>query len=212
MAQEKKHLLLTNLQNNKPIWSFMVIMDFAVKLSGDNLFADTDTALEWAEDSLLNKEQPQTGVLSEFDITKVSLFDNFTKDELIAIQEKVIHQVYSKGETVFSEGDNSRDLYVLTKGLMTVTIYLPERDRYKRVFTYSSGVVFGEMSFLDGSPRSADVLAHEEAEVFCLRYDDFELLCKQNFKIANKLLKNIALEISHRLRRTSNQVRELEDN
>lgn len=212
IVQEKKYILYANFQNNIPVWSYMVTMNFAAKLNNDNFFTDTDAALEWAEDNLLNKHQFQQGIMSEFNLDVVGLFENFTDDELSVIQKILIHQVYIKGDTVFSENDKSRDLYILTKGLMTVTIYLPERDLNKRLFTYSPGIIFGEMSFLDGNPRSANVKAHDDSEVFCLPYAEYMLLCKQRPEMANKLLKNIALEISHRLRRTSSQVRELEDN
>jgi SulP family sulfate permease len=212
IAKEKKHILFSNLYNNKMVWPFLVMLNFTDSLIGEHLFSYTDSALEWAEERILDKDQHQEGCLQEFDIHKASLFDGFTEDEMEMIQEKLVHESYSKGDFVFSENDSSRDLYILIKGLMTVKIYLPERDRYKRLFTYSPGVVFGEMSFLDGSPRSAGVRAYEDSEVYCLAYEEFEILCEQYSDISNKLLKNIALEISHRLRRTSNQVRELEEN
>jgi SulP family sulfate permease len=207
----KKNILFTNLQGNKTVWSFLKIMKFSDSLKGDTLYPDTDSALEWAEENLLRKNQCMQKSVPEIDLQTVSLFGNFTPNEFKAVQEILIHRVYAQEETVFFEKDSSRDLYILMKGLMTVSIYLPERERYKRLFTYSPGVVFGEMSFLDGSPRSAGVQAHEDSEAYCLSYPDFELLSRQKPEIANKLLKNIALEISRRLRRTSNQVRELEE-
>lgn len=108
--------------------------------------------------------------------------------------------------------EKSRDLYILIKGLITVTIYLPERRWHKRLFTFSSGTFLGEMSFLDGSPRSAGILAHEDSEVLCLSFADFEILSMQHPQIAEKMHRNIALELSGRLRRLSNQFRQLEDN
>ena len=118
---------------------------------------------------------------------------------------------FTKDEIVFKEGDRTRDLYFLTKGKMSVKIYLPETDSQKRLFTYTPGTVFGEISFLDGNPRSASVWASEKSVTMCLPIENFHYLTQNEPEITTKLLKNLALEISGRLRRTSNQVRLLED-
>ena len=67
------------------------------------------------------------------------------------------------------------------------------------------------MSFLDGAPRSASVRATEISEAMCLPIENFQLLSQQDPGLTAKFMKNLALEISGRLRRTSNQVRLLED-
>jgi hypothetical protein len=112
---------------------------------------------------------------------------------------------------VLKRPDLTRDLYFLTKGSMSVRIHLHERDTQKRLFTYAPGTVFGEMSFLDGNPRSATVLASEKSFAKCLPYEQYRHLRREEPQIATKLMQNLALEISGRLRRTSNQVRMLED-
>ena len=119
--------------------------------------------------------------------------------------------LYNKGQLVFNEGDHGRDLYLLTKGSMNVKIHLPQRNHQKRIYTYTSGVVFGEIAFLDGRSRSAGVWAHEHSEVLCLRFSQFETLRAEHPQIATKLIINLSLELSRRLRRTSNQVRLLEE-
>ncbi len=69
---------------------------------------------------------------------------------------------------------------------------------------------FGEMAFLDGSTRSAGVWANEDSEILRLSFENFQALQSEGPLIANELLLNIARELSKRLRRTSNQVRLLE--
>ena len=87
--------------------------------------------------------------------------------------------------------------------MLTVQIYIPEINRHKRLITYGPGTLVGEMSFLDGSPRSATVLASEGAQALCLSYEEFQDLQKQQPDLASKLMKNIAKEMSQRLRTTS---------
>ncbi len=211
-SKEKKKLLFANLNNNKSLWTFMETMGFGEKLSDAFLFQDTDAALEWAEDFLLSRENFQKDMVTGFELAKVSLFRDFMPDELQAIQGILKFRIYEKGTAVFMENDHCRDLYILISGLMTVSFYLKEKDQYNRLITYTHGTVFGEMSFLDGRPRSACVWANEQSQVYCLPFTEFEDLRKTMPELANKLFRNIALEISGYLRRASNQIRRLEDN
>jgi CRP-like cAMP-binding protein len=67
------------------------------------------------------------------------------------------------------------------------------------------------MAFLDGSPRSADVWSDEDSETYLLSPDEFTVLQDETPHIAVKLIRNIALEISDRLRIRTNEVRVLEE-
>lgn len=206
-----KKLYLSNLKSNRTLWPFLDIMNVAHAFGPDHLFPDTDTALEWAENLLLAQARVPANSHHPIAFSRVGFFNGLSPAEIEAVQQKIRHVTYAKGDAVMSENDRDRDLYVLIKGLLTVKIHLPGRDRYKRLFTYSPGTIFGEMSFLDGSPRSATVWAREDAEVICMTYDGFQALRDQNPALATKLSLNIAVEISQRLRRASNQIRQIED-
>jgi signal-transduction protein with cAMP-binding, CBS, and nucleotidyltransferase domain len=75
-------------------------------------------------------------------LSQFELFKNFSAKELDTIQKKLVLQTYRKGQWVLNEGEGSRDLYLLTKGSMTVKIHLPERNRRKRLFTHVPGIIF----------------------------------------------------------------------
>ena len=116
-----------------------------------------------------------------------------------------------KGERIISEGDTDRDLFILTKGVVSIKTQLKYSRRIKRLLTYGPGVIFGEFSLFDGNPRSADVRADEDSELLRLRLSEFERLGKENPKVATQLVVNLARELSQRLRQASAEVRALED-
>jgi len=210
MENGNKYLLLCQLRENKPLWSFLEVMYDRELLESSYIFPDTDTALEWAEDHLLEKVFSGGQQDRKTKLSQIGLFRNFSAEELKIVEPQLTFQTYNKGQPVFHEGDDSRDLYLLLKGSMSVKIHIPERYRHIRIFTYTSGVVFGELSFLDGTSRSAGVWAHEDSEVLCLPFSQFQTLRKDHPNLATKLITNLSLELSRRLRRTSNQVRLLE--
>lgn len=100
---------------------------------------------------------------------------------------------------------------MVTYGLVSVSLQLPNSDRHKRLFTFSCGAIFGEMALLDGQPRSADVRADEDSEFYRLTFDGFNRIRTDHPQIALKFIANIALVISHRLRVRSQEIRMLTD-
>ncbi len=67
------------------------------------------------------------------------------------------------------------------------------------------------MAFLDGCPRSADVWSDEDSETYLLSPDAYDVVQRETPEIAVKLVRNIALEISERLRIRTDEVRALEE-
>lgn len=79
------------------------------------------------------------------------------------------------GEPVVSEGDTSRDLYVVTEGSARVS--KNDRGEPQELAVLQPGTVFGELSLVLGEPRSATVTALGDASV--LRLDGDALLERQ---------------------------------
>jgi CRP-like cAMP-binding protein len=182
------------------------------KVLGENcFFPDTDAALEWAEDNVLTQSLEPAGASGAIQLEQMDILRDFTPQEVHVLELKLTRKTFNKGEIIVKEGDTDRNLFLLVKGLVSVRIHLPQSDRTKRLISYSAGVAFGEMAFLDGSPRSADVWSDEDSEAYVLSPDEFAVLQNKAPQIAIKLICNIALEISERLRIRTNEVRVLEE-
>jgi SulP family sulfate permease len=209
--KNKQHLLFTYLKNNEKLWSFLEIMDISQQLSNLRFFTDTDAALEWSEDNLLENLPQLTGARNEVRLEEMDIVNGFTAKELEVLKKRLYCETYKEGEPIFHEGDPGRDMYFLTKGSVSVKIRLRERNQLKRIFTFNSGVIFGEVALLDGKPRSADIWTEEETEVYRLSLDAFNVFRKDNPEIAIKLIQNMARTLTRHLRRSSDEVRALED-
>jgi len=206
-----KYLLISYLIDNPSLADTLKAMGVYKMLGEDSFFADTDAALEWAEDHVLTKSLELAGASGAIRFDQMEILRDFTQQEIQALERKLTRKTFNKGEIIVKEGDTDRNLFFLVKGLVSVRIHLPESDRYKRLITYSAGVTFGEMAFLDGSPRSADVWSDEDTETYVLSPDVFDVLQAESPQIAIKLIRNIALEMSDRLRIRTNEVRVLEE-
>ena len=106
---------------------------------------------------------------------------------------------YKTGEILIQKGEQARELFFLARGNVSVFLNFPAGTR-KRLATFSAGMAFGEMALLDRGPRSAMVVADTEVHCDLLAVDDFEALSVRDPHIKIKLLENLSLGLSQRLR------------
>jgi SulP family sulfate permease len=133
-----------------------------------------------------------------YQLKEFEVFNNFSDGEVDTFKEFLDLKTFTKGNAIISEGQNDRDLLMMTRGLVSITLHLPNSDRTKRLFTVTSGAIIGEMALLDGQPRSTDVWADEDSEFYRLTFDGFKKICSDHPQIALKFVSNIALVINQR--------------
>ncbi len=125
------------------------------------------------------------------------LIEKFLKDIPVfkRISEKYIEQIVhdikivhcKKEGPVFHQSDKTMDLYIVLEG--TVKASLIDDDGKELILaTFKQGEFFGEMSLLDGIPRSATVIAEEDATLGVLKRETFLTAIKQNPMIALDLI------------------------
>jgi SulP family sulfate permease len=208
--KQNKFLLISHIHTNNALWDFLEISGVKKEIPDDRFFLSTDLALEWAEDQLLN-ELCKGDACRHYELAEIDIFEDFSIEELKTIELLLRKDTFNKDEMLIKEGDTDRDLYILTRGSVSVKMNLPLSSAERRLFTFDAGVVFGEMALLDGKPRSANVQAEEDSEVYRLSFNNFGKLLDRQPQIAAKLLKNIALVLSDRLRARSNELRMMVD-
>ena len=92
---------------------------------------------------------------------------------MVTLTDLFEHSVqYKEGDVLTREGDENRDLYILSKG--TLEISVKGDDGPVVVGEVQPPEIIGEISFLNGSPRTATITAKTEAEVYILSYYQVE--------------------------------------
>jgi CRP-like cAMP-binding protein len=167
---------------------------------------DLDAAMEWAENKLLDKHGREKSLEQNLATKDFNLCHDFNAEEIAEIEALLIHRSHRTGDAVLKMGDPSNELIFLKRGKVSVLVENSEGQRH-RVATYSPGMAFGEVAFLDRSPRSAMVLADTDIECAVLHATEFDRLTSDRSALALKLLRNIAIEFSHTVRRNNNALR-----
>jgi len=82
------------------------------------------------------------------------------------------------GNTLFLAGDSDDDCYRIEDGLLKVTMVSHSGDERILAFV-GRGDIVGELSIIDGLPRSASVVAVRDATLSCLSRTAFEIFAKK---------------------------------
>jgi CRP-like cAMP-binding protein len=134
-------------------------------------------------------------------LQNVSLFKELSAAELQTINGVAKVQTYAAGDQVFGEGDAADALYVIKFG--SVRISHSARDNEVDIAQLGSGSHFGEMSFVDGEPRSATVEVLEKSELVCIGFAELKALFDKHPAIAVKAYQSLAHFLCRRLRVTT---------
>jgi CRP-like cAMP-binding protein len=88
-------------------------------------------------------------------------------------------------------------------------VFTGSRDH--RLATFAEGVFFGEMSILEDKPRSATVRAETDTRLLFMSKKNFQQLMVSDPSTIAHILQGLSLDLSHRLRMTTSEVRSLEE-
>ena len=127
-------------------------------------------------------------------LRNVPLFSGLDDLELEKLSKVSGRKRVERGAFVVRAGESTDSLYVLLAGRAKVT-NTDEDGREIILAWLGPGEFFGEMGLIDGSPRSANVVAAEACELLFLSKDAFQRCLQDNFQVAQKLMKTLVLRL-----------------
>lgn len=115
---------------------------------------------------------------------------------------------YSKGEHIIFDEDSEAILYLIEEGRVEILV---QQDAQKvSVAKLSAGDIIGELSFLTGLRRSADVVALDDATIRFIEPDRIASLLRDNSGFAARLFYSICQILAERVIVGNRRVAELE--
>lgn len=124
-------------------------------------------------------------------LAAVPLFQGLSKRELAAISSVAEELDHPEGRNIVVEGKSGAGFHLILEGSASVKV--GERE----VTVLSGGDYFGEMSVIDGGPRSATVTATTPVRTLSIASWEFMPLLEKHPGIAAKML----VEMVRRVRR-----------
>ena len=122
----------------------------------------------------------------------VDLFKNLNPVQLERLSVSAVELSFPVGD-IFSDNDDADGLYIIKTGMVKVTKSAAETSGVEAVLAIlKPGDSFGELSLIDGLPRSANVAAMAPTVCYFLPRDAFTLVLRENLEIAYDMLPALA--------------------
>jgi hypothetical protein len=145
-----------------------------------------------------NFQDQKVGVAIINLLRALPFFDGLGDGELRKIARLFTQKLFRPGERVFSKGDEGNEAYVVMRGQIDIIA----EDGAKPVATLSNGQIFGELSFLNPSPRTAHAVASQPSIVLVIQRTAFNDLVQREPHLGMVVMRNIAIELTNRFRKT----------
>jgi CRP/FNR family cyclic AMP-dependent transcriptional regulator len=111
----------------------------------------------------------------------------------------------SEGQILFRRGESGNSMFVIEQGVVEITVPVANQEKENRVAVLHAGQFIGELSLVDGLPRTASATALEDCELWEMKREDFRTFLTKRPEVAFAMVG----EIGKRLRATNEQVMHL---
>ncbi len=158
------------------------------------------------EDAAKEAENRYQGLIKH--LKRIDTFRHFSDDDL-AHQFLPVSKVltFQAGDVVLKEGDLDNWVYFLISGQLKVVKRGVVLSQFSR-----QGDVFGEVSAVDGTPRSATIMAVKQSTCLTLdlgKVEKFDAAVRDAF--TSILYRVFATKLAERLRESGNKIVQLEE-
>src|SRR5579872_2563528 len=127
----------------------------------------------------------------ECQLVRVPIFADLDDASLRTLASGCFRRRYRGKEVVFHQDEPGHTLYVVLKGRVDIVRWTKSGEEVY-IARFGPGECFGELSLLDGSPRSADAITDEPTELLVLRREEFIGCLRQSPGLALAILSCLA--------------------
>ncbi len=134
-------------------------------------------------------------------LQKVELFEGLEAGEIEQIAHLCTERSVERGVQLTTQCEPGDELYIITEGFLEVIIGGISGSQTRVVVNLGAGQIVGEMALIDQGPRSATVRSIvEPTTVQAIQREAFEKLCLENNHIGYIVMRNLAADLSFKLR------------
>lgn len=127
--------------------------------------------------------------------SKVPIFENLNDEELSEIVNIIEHKEFTKGDTIFIEGDISNTLYFINEG--KIKLYKYTKDGKEQILhVLSEGEFFGELELIKPSKYGFNSKAIVDSKICTLTKDEMKEIMMRKPEIGIKVLETVAGRLS----------------
>ncbi len=147
-------------------------------------------------------------------LREVDIFQDLSESQLERVAQICEERVCHVGAVLFEENTASDELYIIADGMVDIRVDpsilgIPSQADPTTITTLRRGQVFGEVALVDQGLRSASArCADNNTKLLVINRDDLISLCDQDFQMGYVLMRNIAADLSFKVRSADLMIRE----
>lgn len=138
---------------------------------------------------------------SRAELRKIFLFQLLNEDEFKELAKSWRERIYEVGTKIFSEGLIGEAMYIITSGSVKITRIADGRER--EIITLQRGDFFGEIALFEYVSRTASATTLTKVSLLEITREEFNGLFSESPQIAAKILYQMIIDMSKRLRVTN---------
>ena len=138
-------------------------------------------------------------------LKQVDLFEGLTQGQLLKVAAIAEPRAFPAGSRIFDEGSPGHEMYVVATGKVRISKVVPGIGE-EALAILEQSQVFGEMSVIEDSPRSANALAHTSCTLWAFSRERLDELLFTDKDLAYVLLWSFVRTLSVRLRETNDKL------
>lgn len=129
-----------------------------------------------------------------------AMFADLAEEDLVTLAGMMNFKQFPKGAFILTQNERGTAMYFLVSGRVKVSLASPEGKELALSYL-EAPAHFGEMSLVDAEPRSADVIAVSEIEVFALDARDLSAAIQLQPRIALTLIGTLSRRVRQMISR-----------
>jgi CRP-like cAMP-binding protein len=118
-----------------------------------------------------------------------------TSNDWALISDRAVTAQFRNGDSLVAKGKLSNGVYLIVKGQARIRL-----AAWAKLPALGPGEICGEMSFLEDTPASADVVAIETVEAYHLSAKTLQDLFELFPHLASRFYRSVATNLSRRMR------------
>jgi uncharacterized membrane protein len=138
-------------------------------------------------------------------ISKIPIFERLTPADRELLSDLWERRTLKDGDVLFVKGESGSSMFVIEKGTIEISVPLGAKNEKLRISHLHDGDFFGELSLIDGQPRTATATAMEKCVLLQMKRQEFVTFLLERPAVAIAMMS----EIGKRLRATDELVMSL---
>ena len=131
-------------------------------------------------------------------LERVPLFTGLKKRQLTSLARIFIERACAAGEVIVPQGRDGYGFFIIASGKAEAILERADGTKVT-VNTFEAPDFFGELSLLDGGPRTASVIATEETQCLILPRENFLGAMRRDGEMAVAIMVELAKRFRHAL-------------